>query len=236
LRQALCFTGGNPPDFGDQSPLGWGIPDATKAALILGLTNPPGIGPFAVVNRGGVWTVYCTVFSSFPDEVYLNAYTSKGTIRIDAQQVDTFWYAFPLDDSLFTTSTIGIQILARSRRDTSYMPVSPATISRSTHIPCGMRLPASVVGVRETQAPYPSASVVIHPNPAEQGSVISVQVAFLPHTMRIVETSTGAVVHEQSALPSAQGWRVMLPSLAGGHYLLVVQGAHGTVASPLIIR
>lgn len=219
--------------------LGHGIPNITTSARLLGSVLKPGIGPIATIGDGSQAQVLTTVYSASELRVVLVVMQEDGTDTIVGEALDSLWYRFTIPADLFTGDSISCYVLASNVHGDRRAPAQPTvlTVRRTTTIiPCGMRLPAGVVGVAATTFPSVDRKGWIAPNPSLASGIITIQGLSTHGTIHLIHTSTGQFVATLSPLPTPDGWRVMLPSLASGHYLVVQTSRDGVLTIPLLIQ
>ena len=233
IKRAVLESGRNAPEDGR---LGAGLPDAVQAARLLGQQFGPGIGPPVVVESQGQQRVLAALFSSDYPEVQLQLRGVEGALNADL--IDTLWYGVDLTPGDFDSDTIYGRLVAtvdgKQRSypsDTTWFPIP----RRGSHVPCGVRLPGSIVSVSEAPSPRPSPTV--YPNPMERGkSTLTLVHLNNVHTIRLVSTSSGTLADvDWSAKPDGRLF-VRLPDLAQGHYVIVVEHGKQRTALPLIIH
>ncbi len=217
--------------------LGRGIPNATMAARLLGTANGPGYGMHAVVQSNRSRHVYVPIFANGLVAVSMTVFTQNGSDVFIGRALDSIWYEFEIPHELYQADTVVAQIRASTTENTSVYPCRDCVMfisGSADYIPCGVRLPNGAVSVHESKAPYHRLQPRITPNPTCSRMKISIHDVDA-HTIRILETSTGAIVFEGTPQSTTEGVVVDLPDLACGHYLLVTTGLTVT-ATPLIIR
>lgn len=218
--------------------LGRGIPNITVAARNIGDRVPPGIGPTAVVNWLGKRTLLTTLYSRTLQDASLLVANGNQTFAVAGAAIDSLWYSFPLPDSLFITDTIQGWIVASNQHGERRFPSDSSTIRivrSQTQIACGMKLPDQVLAVKDIPVYNLVHQCSVSPNSATSHSSLFIKSTYEPHTIHIVNTSTGSLVAALTPSPSPNGWMVQLPLIASGHYLVVVNGKQQVQTVPLII-
>ena len=193
LREAIFRTStlADQPD----SILGYGALNTLRAAQYLG----PAIAEPAVVVIGGKTVVLAPIFTRdtiLPRLVQTSADGARSR-EIPGLFISGCWYQFVLDDALFTMGEARIRIFATSAYSTTtaVYPADQASIlvrQRGVSVPCGMRLPATLVSVPLDH--HDGSEPILASAPLREGTrelVIHNWVRETPERIRIVNAISG---------------------------------------------
>ncbi len=226
-------------DFGNaNNSRGNGIPDAVKAARITASHVGPGIGPFVVIGTDTAQLVLASIFSPTRVEAFLQIQRFSDTVEVMGEQIDSLWYGFLVPRSLLSNSTFPARLVATNNAGTRFAfnkPEFTPLPSNGNSIPCGVRLPGTVVSVMH-YAQSSRHGDRVWPNPISRGDYLNLSFAYQPVVVQFVETSSGRVVHKTYPVPSTEGWRVQVPYVHAGHYHVVVLGKHSMQSYPVIVE
>ena len=239
IRQALfdaCSLRG-PDDLGQ---LGRGVPDAVKAARRLGTFFGPGIGPPSVVEANGQQHIYCAIFSEEYPLLTLQIKDQVETLR--AEVFDSLWYGVDLTSDLFNGDTLYGRFIAKLNNVERYYPTDSTwfPIPRRGHrIPCGVRLPTSIVNVEEqhehTEIIKSQPAPRLYPNPIAGGiTTVFIEGIRDVHTIRIASTSAGSLEMAEWTRAIDGRIAVHVPTQPAGHFLIIVQATDRRIVLPFI--
>lgn len=216
--------------------LGHGIPNVTSAAIHVGSSLAPGIGPLAVIpDGGGVVHFVCCVFSSTETSVVLEARSDTVVTTFPGSRVDSLWYSFALPTSVASNGELHVRVVCANQSGLRTMPADNSLLTIRTNqelIPCGMRIPPSATSVAIANA-WQEAPLAF-PNPVHRGTDIVVR-STLPMLIRLLHTITGMEIPNMQATPVPEGFKVHIGSVPDGHYLLILERGGGVQTVPIIV-
>ncbi|MBU3698986.1 MAG: hypothetical protein FGM33_03110 [Candidatus Kapabacteria bacterium] len=195
LRQAMVQASSY--GVNTDSVLGHGAIDVARAARLLG----PSVPEPAVVVVSGKMVILAPIFS--PDTVepvlYQRPRTDAAEIAINGVHVSGDWYAFTLRDELFTADVSHVRIVVSSKvtgRTFAY-PVGAETMRVQRNfvsVPCGMRLPSTIVSVNDDLIASSHATVAGVPLSADVRELVVHGLREAPLSVRLVHAVTGMSV------------------------------------------
>lgn len=218
---------------------GYGAPDVTRAAQILG----PGIGLPVISTIDSKRSVFVCIYSDRPvsaqlvvrDPITGTRSTSTG-LRIESP-----WYVFPLEAQQLFRDRMDARIIVTPSsggnevsypRDTSWF----ALPSNQLIVPCGVRMPGSVTSVDVAQT---STLIQIADHPIDAGAHC-VDIVGSTHDIvsaMIVHTVSGVVQRADHTHLGAERVQLCLSQpLARGGYLLVLRDSLHTRTLPMVVR
>ncbi|MEY3387026.1 MAG: hypothetical protein RIR53_1837 [Bacteroidota bacterium] len=237
LRQAMVQASAN--GLNTDSILGHGSIDVALAARLLG----PSITEPALVIVAGKTVVLMPIFA--PDTVsavlYQRPPAGANEVAIDGIRVQSDWYAFTLRDDLFDGDFTQIRVRAQSNRTgrTAVFPKHTETmqVQRNTVvIPCGMRLPSTIVSVSDTELAPARPVVAGVPLAAGTRELLVHGLEEAPYSIRLVHAVTGASMQCQLLRHDREAMSVMAASsLPSGAWLLECRMRGSVLHLPFLV-
>jgi len=234
VKHILFSTCWTKPENGRKT--GKGIPDVTLAARRLGAVYGSGYGKPVAIRQGDSIIVLVAIFDTSQVDAGITITTALGLRTFTGYRIDSLWYGFsiPLQDA--GTDTIAVRFSAAVGKRISYLPDPNGFVrlpSAANHIPCGVRLPGSIVSVQSDI--LEQSRITLYPNPVQHGETLTITGIRRPRSLQIVCVGTGTIVHSESTPTELHQHKLQVPELDPGLYLVVIYTESDITTLPVII-